>query len=274
LLEVKTPLNRRFSRQAQWAARVLPFVGLATVLVLFVWGAWRFAGRRLFYDNPEFKVRAVEAKSDGVIPPDEIRRWTGVQKGQSLMKLDVARIKAQIERVALVREAHVSKSFPDRVVVQVVERVAVARLVPQDAPAAVYFVDGNGVAFTAVRGSDGRIIAPMGTQKLAVMTGVAANQITIGQPVRAEGVSRAIDVIRRCDRMGLTPLLGLRGVDVAQAGVLKLVMGRGGVVFLDQQELDAQLRRLHVIVWRAKNERREVKTADLRPARNVTVTYF
>jgi hypothetical protein len=74
--------------------------------------------------------------------------------------------------------------------------------------------------------------------------------------------------------MGLTPLLGLRGVDVAQAGVLKLVMGRGGVVFLDQQELDAQLRRLHVIVWRAKNERREVKTADLRPARNVTVTYF
>jgi cell division septal protein FtsQ len=273
LLETKLPLRSRFSRQREWAMRVAPMAGVVLVCAAIGLGGAHFARQKLVLENSDFTIRAVEAKSDGIIPPTEIARWSGARAGQNLASVDAVGIKRRLESAGMIREAQVRKAFPDRLIIGVNERVAVAQITPTGTTAA-YFVDAEGVAFTALRGANGSIISPTNTRRLVTVTGVAKEKIASGRKVAGAEVTQAIAAIRVAEKIGLTALMDLRFVDVSQPNVLRLVSARGGSVWLEPQDLENQLQRLHVIVWRAKSERREVRTADLRGSRTAAVTYF
>jgi cell division protein FtsQ len=273
LLEVKTPLRSRFWRQKEWALRVAPLAGVVVLCAAVGLGGAHLMRQKLVLENADFAIRAVEAKSDGIIPPAEIARWSGVRAGQNLAAVNPSEIKARLENAGMIREARVRKSFPDRLIIGVSERVAVAQITPTGT-SAVYFVDAEGVAFTALRGANGSIISPTSTRRLVTVTGVSKDRVVSGKKVASAEVAQAIAVIRFAEKIGLSLLMDLRFVDLSQPNALRLVTARGGSVWMEPQDVENQLQRLHVVVWRAKSERREIRTADLRGSRTAAVTYF
>ena len=55
-------------------------IGFGTVLGLYaVWCLGAFALNQLVYENKSFAIQKVEVQTDGVIAPEQLRRWSGVR---------------------------------------------------------------------------------------------------------------------------------------------------------------------------------------------------
>ncbi len=114
--------RRRFARR-QWRRRwlvwrrvvaALGVVALGAAVVWLVWfSAWLAVG--------EVEVRGTE-----VLAADDVRAATGLETGEPLVSLDLPKIEARVEALAAVGSAEVTRQWPDRVLVTVRERRAIA----------------------------------------------------------------------------------------------------------------------------------------------------
>ncbi len=53
------------------------------------WGLDYFSNARIRRSRSE----KIEVQTDGVVPAEQVRRWSGVKPGQNLLALDLARVK-------------------------------------------------------------------------------------------------------------------------------------------------------------------------------------
>lgn len=136
--------RKRFARR-QWARRWLAWRGL--VVALGVLAAAVVAGWAVFFSSV-FAVQGVEIEGLDVLEPGEVRRAAAVPVGEPLARVPVDAIEARVQSLAPVAAVDVSRSWPDRVRIAVVEREAVA-VVERDG--ALRGVDEDGVLFRSYR---------------------------------------------------------------------------------------------------------------------------
>ena len=76
-------------------------VTLGTVFGLYLfWRAGEWALDKFVYENPTFAIQRIEVQTDGVIAPEQLRRWSGVKPGANLIALDLASVKRNLELVS------------------------------------------------------------------------------------------------------------------------------------------------------------------------------
>lgn len=132
--------RKRFARR-QWARRWLAWrVVLAVVLVLSLVAGVTW----LLFFSTVLAVKGVRVEGAGILDPRDIRVQAAVPTDAPLATVDLEEIAARVEQLAPVREADVSRAWPDQVRIDVTERVAVA-VVERDG--AVRGVDETGVVF-------------------------------------------------------------------------------------------------------------------------------
>lgn len=132
--------RKRFARR-QWARRWLVWrVVLAVVLTLslLAGAVW------LVFFSSVLAVKGVRVEGAGVLDPREVRDVAAVPTGSPLASVDLDRIAARLSQLPAVDAVDVSRAWPDHVLVDLTERVAVA-VVERDG--AVRGVDGDGVVF-------------------------------------------------------------------------------------------------------------------------------
>jgi cell division protein FtsQ len=114
--------RRRFARR-QWARRWLAwrYVVAAVVLVVLVAG-----GVWLVYFSAWLSVEGVEVEGTGLLSDAQVRQAAAVPPGEALARVDLDRVRSRVEALAAVRSADVSRQWPDQVLIEVEERVAVA----------------------------------------------------------------------------------------------------------------------------------------------------
>lgn len=114
--------RKRFARR-QWARRWLAWrrvVALLLLIGLVVGTVW------LFYFSDALAVKDVEVHGTRTLASEEVREVAGVPSGQPLARVDLDAIRARVEALAVVRDAEVTRTWPDRVLIDVKERVAIA----------------------------------------------------------------------------------------------------------------------------------------------------
>jgi len=114
--------RKRFARR-QWARRWLAWRRVMALLLLFavIGGAvW------LFYFSDALAVKDVEVKGTRTLAAEEVREVAAVPSGQPLARVDLDAIRARVEALAVVRDAQVTRTWPDRVLIDVDERVPIA----------------------------------------------------------------------------------------------------------------------------------------------------
>jgi cell division protein FtsQ len=136
--------RKRFARR-QWARRWLAWRGLLVVVGLL--GLSVAAGWVLLFSSM-LAVEGVEIEGLDVLEAGEVRRAAAVPVGEPLARVPLDAIEARVRSLAPVAAVDVSRSWPDRVRIAVVEREAVA-VVQRDGT--LRGVDEDGVLFRGYR---------------------------------------------------------------------------------------------------------------------------
>lgn len=134
------PSVRRFMRRARRRRlrAALPWVVTGGLLAVAGIGAW------IVLNTGVFGVREVRVAGVELLTPAQVREAAAVPDGTPLARVDVAAVQSRVAKLPPVDRVTVRRDWPSALVVEVVERTAVA-VVPQEERFAV--VDRSGVVF-------------------------------------------------------------------------------------------------------------------------------
>jgi cell division protein FtsQ len=132
--------RRRFARRQwrrRWLAwrRVLVLLLVALLVVGGVWAVWF---------STWLAVDTVEVNGAQTVTAEEIRARADIETGQQLVRVDVAEAEARVRSLAVVKTVEVTRQWPDRVLVTIEERVAIAVV---DIGGRLRGMDAEGVVF-------------------------------------------------------------------------------------------------------------------------------
>lgn len=180
--------GRRPSRRAigAVAASVL-------ALVLVIW---------IVAFSPVLGVKTVQVRGNHLLTVAEVRSAAAVRHGAPLLRLDTGAIARRVQTLPEVKSVSVDTSYPNKVVITVVERTAVGYL---DKGASFELVDALGTQFRAVK------VRPRQLPLLILPTGLQAGPSAAAVATVAGDLGRAllsrIQSIQALDPTAITLLL-------------------------------------------------------------------
>jgi cell division septal protein FtsQ len=139
--------KRRESRSAATIKRkgrkVISFVRVFMTVALVCGGAV-FGAVRLWewlQSSPRLTIRSIEIRGNVRTDREEIRRLSRLKEGMRMLDVKPALAEKSIAANAWIRQAHVSRRFPDKVVVSVEERTPIALV----NVGRIHYIDDEGV---------------------------------------------------------------------------------------------------------------------------------
>ena len=254
-----------------------------TITVLSLYLLWRVGEATLnvfVYENADFAIQQIDVQTDGVIAPEQLRRWTGVKPGANLIALDLASVKRNLELVSVIDSVSVERVLPRTLKIRVTEREPIAQVnVPRADGAngiavSVFQLDAGGMVMQPL---DPRLclvpLAQMNSQ-LPVIAGVNAFQLQPGRHMELPQVQVALQLITAFAKSPMAGLVDLRRVDVSAPGVVVATTGQGSEITFSLDNLDQQLRRWRQIYDLGVRQQRAIAAVDLAVANNVPVRWM
>ena len=255
-------------------------VTFGTVFGLYLfWRAGEWALDKFVYQNSTFAIQSVEVETDGVIAPEQLRRWTNVKPGANLIALDLASVKRNLELVSAIDSVSVERVLPHTLKIRVTERVPVAQV---DVPAAgagggiavaVFELDQNGFVLKPL---DPRLcVIPFSQMdlRLPVVTGFNIFELQPGHRVESPQVQAALALISAFDHSPMAGKVDLRRVDVSSPGVVVATTEQGSEITFGLENLAQQLGRWRKIYDLGQSLQRTIAAADLAVSNNVPVRW-
>lgn len=252
-----------------------PFFG-----IYLLWRIGEVMLNAFVYENKDFAVQQVEVQTDGVIAPEQLRRWAGVKPGANLIALDLAAVKRNLELISAVDTVSVERVLPRTLKIRVTERDPIAQVnVPR--------ADGaNGIAVSVFQlDADGMVMQPLDPRlctvslnqlnsQLPVISGMNAFQMQPGRRVELPQVQAALKLISAFASSPMAGLADLRRMDVSAPGVIVATTGQGSQITFGLENFDQQLRRWREIYDYGKQANKgDIASADLAVANNVPVRW-
>src|ERR1041385_7698667 len=124
LLDVKVQTRGRASGRLRVALAVSLSLGLLAALGYGAYWLVKTTVNRFVYNNPRFTIHQIVVDDDGVLTPERVVRFAGVQVGQNLLSIDLDQVRSNLELLPMVRAVEVRRMLPDRLFIRVAERVA------------------------------------------------------------------------------------------------------------------------------------------------------
>jgi cell division septal protein FtsQ len=259
---------------------------LAAVVALGVaggaWGAmrgWDWAGRRLL-DNGLFALQTLEITTEGVwLKPDQIREWAGVKEGDNLLRVDLVRIRRDLELVPQIETVSAECVLPHVLRIEVAERDPVLRILvmePEGADGlapAVFYLDRAAVVMPPLPAMRASAQVAQAFEALPVLRGLSAAELRPGQSVATPAVMGALRLLATFEKSGLARATDLRAIDVSSPEVLKVVTGAGAEVTLPYEGIEEVLERWQLVHEAGGRMAKAVASMDLSITNNCPVLW-
>ena len=280
VLDVKLRSDQvRSTRVRLVAMACLLLAGTFLSLYLF-WrvGVWTLD--TFVYSNADFAIQQIDVQTDGVIAPEQLRRWSGVKPQANLIGLDLAAVKRNLELVSVIDSVSVERVLPRTLKIRVTERDPIAQVNVAWADAAgeitvhIFQLDADGVVMQPL---DPRLcvvpLAQMNSQ-LPVIVGLNSFQLQPGRRMELPQVQAALRLVSAFEHSPMAGLVDLRRVDVSAPGVVVATTGQGSEITFGLENLDQQLSRWRQIYNLGLSQSRTIASADLAVANNVPVRWM
>ena len=280
VLDVKLRSDQVRAARVRMVSWTFALVAGTFLGIYLVWRTGEWALNTFVYQNADCAIQQIDVATDGVIAPEQLRRWTGVKPGANLIALDLAAVKRNLELVSVVETVSVERVLPRTLKVRVTEREPVAQVnVPHtDATGgivvSVYQLDADGVVIQPL---DPRLsVVPLArvNPSLPVIVGLNVLQLQPGRRVELPEVRAALQLISAFDQSPMAGLVDLRRVDVTAPGVVIATTGQGSEITFGLDNLDQQLRRWRGIYDLGQSKKATIASADLAVANNVPVRWM
>ena len=251
-----------------------------TVFGLYlIWRTGELALDKFVYENPDFAIQNVEVHTDGVIAPEQLRRWSGVRIGSNLIALDLAAVKRNLELVSAIDSVSIERVLPQTLKIRVTERTPVAQVnVPRTDAAggiaiSVFQLDLGGVVMQPIDPRQCMVPLLLMNAQLPVILGLNYFQLQPGHRLESSQVQAALQLIIAFGHSPMFGLVDLRQVDVSAPGVVIATTGQGSQITFGLDNLDQQLRRWRQIYDLGFRQGKTIATVDLAVANNVPVNW-
>ncbi len=252
VLDVKMrsgPVREARNRLLALAAGVV----FGTVFGLYLlWRAGEALLDQFVYHNPDFAIERIDVQTDGTIPLEQLRRWSGVRLGQNLIGLDLVGVQRNLELVSMLDTVSVERILPQTLRIRVHERTPLAQVdVPHldgnnGVSMMVYELDAQGHVMQPLNGADNNVplLGLDNTLPVIVWTNLA--ELVPGRRLDSPQLQAALRLITLFKRSPMSGLEDLRQMDVSAPGVIHVTTGQGGQVVFGLDDPEQALKR-----WRA-----------------------
>jgi cell division septal protein FtsQ len=278
VLDVKLRSDQVRSTRLRVTAVALGFVFATIVGFYAIWRAGNFALNRLVYENSSFAVQEIDVHTDGVIAPDQLRRWAGVRLGENLLALDLGRVKRDVEMVSSIRSVAVERVLPHTLRLRVMEREPLAEvrfLQPRPgggAQVGMVQVDADGFVMTQVDTRQRAFPVAQTNDLLPLITGLNPGELLPGKRMDSQQARSALRLISAFDRSPMGGLVDLQTIDVSSPQVLQVTTSQHSQITFAVQDLDQQLRRWRKVHDQAQQMGKVIATLDLSVRDSVPLT--
>jgi cell division septal protein FtsQ len=279
LLDVKLRSDQVRATRTRLAAVAFGVI-FGTVFGLYLlWRTGEWALDKFVYENSEFAIQNVDVQTDGVIAPDQLRRWSGVKLGANLIALDLASVKRNLELVSTIDSVSIERILPRTLKIRVMERKPVAQVNVPHADASggisisVFQLDAGGFVMQPL---DPRLcVVPLSqiSEQLPVITGLNVYQLQPEYRVESPQVQAALQLIGVFDHSPMTGLVELRRVDVSSPQIIVVTTEQGSEITFGLEDLPQQLARWRQIYDLGQRNNKIIASADLAIANNVPVRW-
>lgn len=279
VLDVKLRSDQVRTTRLRVAALGLGLVFGTFFCLFLLWCAGNWASRKLITENPAFAITEIDAATDGVVAPEQIRRWTGVRMGDNLMALDLANVKRDVELHPIVQSVSVERVLPHTLRVRVTEREPVAQVnLPRLRPGggldvAVMHLDADGFVMPPL---DPRLRStPLGQleEPLPVLTGLNPSELQ-GKRIESEQGRAALQLVQAFSESAMAALVDIKRVDVSSPEILVATTGQGSEVTFALQNFDQQLLRWRDIHEKGMRYNKAIASLDLAVASNIPARWM
>jgi len=292
----RIPKNRRLGREYVLDVKVRSTqarkarsrtVGIALgVAFAFVFGGflfWRSAEwglKVLVYENKAFALQDLDIQTDGVIPIDQLRRWTAAKADDNLVSLDLARVKRNLELVPLIRSVSVERVLPHTLRIRVIEREPIAQInIPRSTATGivefvVFHLDADGCVMIPLDPKLRTTTLNEPNDQFPLICGIKSRDIKAGGRIDFPQLRAALQLIVAFDRSPMVGVADFKRIDVSSADVLVVATGQGGEIVFGLAELDQQLRRWREIVDSGQKLGKAIATLDLSISNNIPARWL
>jgi hypothetical protein len=245
--------------------------------IYLFWRSGEFVLDKFVYENSDYSIQNIEVRSDGVIAPEQLRRWSGVKLGSNLIGLDLTLVKRNLEMISAVDSVSVERILPHTLKIRVVEREAIAQINVPHADAAgnitvsVYHLDAQGIVMQPLDPRVSTVSIGQVSDQLPVITGLNVYEIQPAHRVELPQVQAALQLIQSFDRSPMVGLVDLQRLDVSAPGVVVVNTAQGSEITFGLDNPDWQLRRWREIYDWGLRQGKTIASADLAVANNVPV---
>ena len=269
MLEVKVRSKVVRAARTRMAALSLGVL-FGTVFGLYVlWRLGEWTLDQLVYENKSFAIQQVDVQTDGVILPEQLRRWSGVKPGQNLLALDLARVKHDLELVPLIQSASVERILPGTLRIRVLEREPVAQvnvLRPRDGGGIeqmIFQLDAEGFVLQPLDPRQRAVPLGQAGDQLPVIAGINASELQPGRRIDLPQVQSTLKFIAAFEQSPMSGLVDLKRIDVSATQVLVVTTGQGSEVTFAADDFERQLGRWRKVYDECLRQKKAIATLDL-----------
>lgn len=230
----RTTERRRAIRRRIGAALLL-LAGIPALGFGLFWGG-REAWRVLFVENDFFRIRQIEVTTDGTLGAANIQEYAKVKEGLNLFAVHPQEIRQALLSVPIIANAQVGRRLPDALIIEVAERVAVARL------------GRPGTGTPLAVDATGHVLGPSSVRaSLPVVLGVRDKALRPGDVVQDAMLADALAVLEICNETKMREQLAVSTIDLGNEELLDVGLASGEQVLLSRERLKEKLAQLPII---------------------------
>lgn len=269
LLEVALRADKERERRIRSGFIVCAKTICWTAAAVGLWFAGREGWRVGVRENPRFFLRAPDVTTDGTLTREQILTVANIAEGQHILTVDLAKVRAVLEKLPQVETAVVGRTFPHRVAITLTERRPVAWVTEKKGDdhltsGRAFLIDARAIVLRS------RAQLPQ-YANLPVITGVETENLVPGQRANSFAMLAALELVRLTTD---STRFQIRNIDLAKSCRLVVTDQRRMQITFGVQMVEAQLARLNQLLELNEPTHQEIRTVNVIPERYVPVTYY
>lgn len=272
LLDVKVRSRKAVAHRNRRVLVIFSKLALLVALIAGIYVGGRFAAKRLFLDNPDYKLSAIEVQTDGTLQRDQILGVADLREGENIFRVNLARVHDRLQELPQVDEVEVVRKLPGEIDLRIVERKPIAWITSEKqiadpfASDAAFLIDARGVLMKEKKLLPEYLGLPL-------ILGCASESLEAGKIVESPETKAALELLRLSTRSFMQTRFQIREIDVSKGYCLVVTDKNHSRVTFGFDNLDLQLQRLEQFLIYSDDAHREIATANLLVQRNIPVTF-
>jgi POTRA domain, FtsQ-type/Cell division protein FtsQ/DivIB, C-terminal len=272
LLDVKVrsrkAVRHRNRRVVVFFSKIVLIVALGAGIYIGV----REGARRLFYENPDYRLRTIDTQTDGTLQREQILQTAGLHEGENIFRVNLSRVHDLLQQLPQVDEVEVVRKLPGEIDITITERKPVAWITSEKeiadpfASDAAFLVDARGVLMKEKKLLPEYLGLPF-------ILGCSSESFEAGRRVESLEAKAALELLRLSDGSFMQTRFQIREIDVSKGYCLVVTDKNHTRVTFGFDNLETQLKRLEQFLVYSDDSKRELATVNLLVQRNIPVTF-